>query len=611
MSVRSADLALTRRVVRQARPFWAGITGVFLLDLLLTPLMLLTPLPLAIAVDSVLGDTPLPGWLAGAMPDALTSSDHRVLLLAALLSLGVVLLSQAQEIAVQLLRTRTSEGLTLAFRARLFAHAQRLSLGFHDSRGTSDSVYRIQYDTASVSTLSIDGLLPLLSAAITLTAMLVVVANIDLQLLAVALLVCPPLFLLSRSYKRRARRWYREAKILESSALGVVQEVLGALRVVKAFGREDSEHDRFVERSRSGMRARVHLAVAESAFTMLINLTTATGAAAVLYVGVRSVQSGDLTLGQLLLVLSYLGQLYGPLKTMSRKIGSIQSSLASAERAFEVLDELPDVPEPEHPRPLENVFGTIEFEDVSFAYDGGTEVLSGITFRIAAGTRLGIAGRTGAGKSTLVSLICRFYDPTSGRILLDGQDLRDSRVSDVRSQFAIVLQEPVLFSSSIAENIAYASPGGSFDDVVAAARAANAHEFITALPQGYDTLVGERGLRLSGGERQRISLARAFLRDAPVLILDEPTSSVDMHTESEIMEAMERLMLGRTTIMIAHRLSTLDICDARIEVAAGRIAVASGAITCPSAGVLDLTRSRPAKRLPASRPRRPARATQP
>jgi ABC-type multidrug transport system ATPase subunit len=269
--------------------------------------------------------------------------------------------------------------------------------------------------------------------------------------------------------------------------------------------------------------------------------------------------------------MSYLTQLYGPLSTISRRVTGLQSAFASAERAFTLLDEKQDVPERPDAKPLGRAVGAVEFRDVSFAYDGGRPVVNCVSFRVEPGMRVGIAGRTGAGKTTLVSLLTRFYDPTTGVILLDGTDIRAYRLADFRDQFAIVLQEPVLFSTTLAENIAYGRPGATDVDIVAAAQAADVHDFIETLPEGYDTVVGERGMTLSGGERQRISLARAFLKDAPILILDEPTSSVDLKTEAAIIDAMERLMSGRTTFMIAHRLSTLENCELRLELERGRL----------------------------------------
>jgi ATP-binding cassette subfamily B protein len=329
------------------------------------------------------------------------------------------------------------------------------------------------------------------------------------------------------------------------------------------------------------MKARIRLSLAEGAFGLLINLTTAVGTAAVLFIGVRSVLAGVVTIGELLMVIAYLAQLYSPLKSISKTSATVQSSIVSLERSFELLDEKPDVTERIDARSIARANGAIAFSDVCFGYGSNHPVLTDISFEIKPGTRVGIAGPTGAGKTTLISLLMRFYDPASGQILLDGADLRDYKLWDLRNQFSIVLQESVLFSTTIAENIAYARPDATEDEIIAAAKAANAHEFILGLPDRYETQVGERGMRLSGGERQRISLARAFLKDAPILILDEPTSSVDLKTEAGIMDAMRRLMHGRTTFMIAHRLSTLEGCDVRLELQNGRL-------VAPESGVHEL-----------------------
>jgi ATP-binding cassette subfamily B protein len=349
----------------------------------------------------------------------------------------------------------------------------------------------------------------------------------------------------------------------------VVQEVLGSLRVVQAFGQENREGERFVRRSGESVRNRIRVAFIEGGFALILGLITATGTAAVLFIGVRHVRAGTLTLGDLLLVMGYLASLYAPLNQLSKSKATLQGWLVSAERAFSLLDEVPDVIERPQARALARASGAVTFTDVSFAYRENHPVLRNVSLEVDPGTRVGISGRTGAGKTTLMSLLTRFYDPTAGQVLLDGVDLRDYRIADLRNQFAIVLQEPVLFSTSVAENIAYARPGASEEEIVKAAKAANAHEFIIGLPRGYESRVGERGMSLSGGERQRIALARAFLKDAPILILDEPTSSVDTETEAAIMEAMERLMRGRTTFMIAHRLGTLANCDARLQIEDG------------------------------------------
>ena len=577
-TTRASQQTLSRRLLHQVWPYWPYIAGIFLLDLVATPLALLGPVPLKIAVDTVVGAQPLPPLLRALLPDPETHSKLLLLGVAAGLLVFVAFLTHLQALGSYVLRTHTGEWLTLHFRALLFRHVQRLAFAFHDARGTADTIYRIQYDAPAVQWLTIHGVISLLSLVITLLSMLYVTACLDWQLALVAMSILPFLMAIPKIYDCRMRGQYTSVKELESSTLGIVHEVLTALRVVKAFGREDHEQERFVAQSTAGMGARIRLAFAESAFGLLSNVITAIGMALVLYIGVRSVLSSRLTLGELLMVIMYLTQLYGPLTAIGDKIVSLQPYVASLKRAFELLDEVPDVAERPHARPLKRATGAIEFRGVGFAYDRENLVLDGVSFAIEAGTRLGIAGRTGAGKSTLMSLLMRFYDPSKGQIFLDGVDLRDYKLAELRNQFAIVMQEPVLFSTSIAENIAYGRPGASFQDIVTAAKVANAHDFIVALPDGYDTLVGERGLRLSGGERQRIALARAFLKDAPILILDEPTSAIDVATEALIMEAMQRVMAGRTTLMIAHRLSTLEVCDARMVIEHGHLVEATGHI---------------------------------
>jgi ATP-binding cassette, subfamily B, bacterial len=565
------DARILRRLLAEARPYWLLIFATFCLSLLATPLTLLTPVPLKIAVDSVLGDHPLPGWLDAVIPNALEESSSSLLIVTCAMFAGVAVLTQLQDLSQTVLQIYTGEKLLLRFRGKLFQQSQRLSLMYHDRVGTADSTYRVIEDAKSVQYIASDSLISLVTAVATLGGMLFVTFKVDWLLAAVTVSVTPVLALLSLQFRRDLRIRSRHVKRLESGALAVVQEVFTGLRLVKAFSQEEREHARFYARATDGMLARVRLAFAKAQYTLAVGTVVGVGGALVLYVGVRQVESGAMTLGDLLLVMSYLTQLYAPIKTMAKKAGTLQNYLASAERAFNLLDEAPDVPERPDARPLKRAAGAVTFEDVSFAYERGRPVLERISFEAPVGTKVGIAGQTGAGKSTLMNLLIRFYDPASGRIELDGVDLRDYRLADLRAQFGIVLQEPILFSATLAENIAYARPDATSKAIEEAARAANAHDFIAELPGGYDTAVGERGMRLSGGERQRISLARAFLRDAPVLILDEPTSSVDLQTEASILAAMERLMAGRTSFMIAHRLSTLDICDLRLELAEGRL----------------------------------------
>ena len=566
-----SDFTLYRRLFGEARPFWPHVGALFLLSLLATPLTLLTPLPLKIAVDSILGAHPLPGWLAAALPEGAERTGVAALVAVAAFVVLLALAKQLLDLAFAVLRSYTGERLVLSFRAKLFRHSQSLSLSYHDTVGTTDSTYRIQYDAPTIQWITLDAFIPLLSSALTLVAMIIVMARIDWSLAAVALAITPALYVVSQIYGRRLKLHWREAKDLESATNSVVQEVLSAVRVVKAFAQEEREQERYVTHARRNLREQIRLSVVGGSFGLIVGVCIAVGTAAVLFLGARQVQADRMTLGDLILVMGYLALLYTPLQTVSKSAASLQGSLVSAERVFDLLDQSPEVLEHPNARPLARACGQVAFENVSFAYNPERPALREISFIVPPGSRVGIAGETGAGKTTLASMLLRLYDPASGRILLDGVDLRDYRVRDLRNQFAIVLQETVLFSCSIAENIAYARPEATEAQITAAAQAANAHDFITRLEHGYKTEVGERGAQLSGGERQRISLARAFLKDAPILILDEPTSSVDVQTEAMILEAMKRLMQGRTTFMIAHRLGTLDICDIRLQLERGKL----------------------------------------
>ncbi len=571
MARRYSDLSLYRRIAAEARPYWPHLAAICLFSLLAAPLALLGPLPLKIAVDSVLGDSPLPQLLQAMLPATAGNDKTAALILAISLVVAIILLQQLQGFASWLLQLYVGEKLVLGFRSRLFGYVQRLSLSYHDSKGTADSLYRIQYDAPSVQYVTIQGFVPFVTAWVTLGALVWATAQFDGALAIVAIAVSPVLFVLAEFYRRRIRSRWAAVKELESATMSVAQEVLGSVRVVKAFGQEDREQERFLQQATRSMFEQIGAVFAEMKFGLLMALTIAVGTAAVLFIGVRHVQAGMLSLGELLMVMAYLTQLYKPLETISKKVTEVQAALASAERAFSLLDELPEVATCARPLPLQRTRGAVTFEQVCFSYQGERSILQDVSFQIEPGTCVGISGRSGAGKTTLVSLLTRFYDPSAGRILLDGTDLREFDLVDLRNQFAIVLQEPVLFSTTLAENIAYGRPSADEAAIIAAAQAANIHDFIMTLPGGYHTQVGERGMRLSGGERQRISLARAFLKDAPMLILDEPTSAVDLNSEAAITDAMTRLVHGRTTFMIAHRLTTLEKCDLRLHVEEGRV----------------------------------------
>ncbi len=557
------------RVLAQTRSCWPHLAAITALGLLSLPLTLLYPIPLKIAVDSALGSQPLPSWVQLLLPP---NHPHMEALSVAIgLLLAIAVLANLQGLASWWLQTYTGEKLVWNFRADLLNHVQRLPLAFHDRYGATDSVYRIQHDAPAIQYVAIQGIIPLLTAVCMLMCMIYVTARIDFVLAIIAVMITPALFFLSLGSSRLVRKRSREVKELDISAMSVIQEVLGSIRVIKAFGQENREHERFVRHSSKRMSGQVELSMMQATYNMLVGLTIACGTGAALYAGVKHVRAGMLTIGSLLVVMAYIGQMYQPLQLLSTKVTDLEIWFASLERAFMLFDQATEIAESPNAAPLVRAHGHFEFREVSFQYDDSGRGLQQVSFDIPVGARVGIVGSTGAGKTTLLNLLMRFYDPNQGQVLLDGRDLRDYRIADLRRQFSVVLQEPVLFGASIAENIAYGKPDATDQEIVAAAEAAASHDFICTLPEGYDTRPGERGALLSGGERQRISLARAFLRNSPILILDEPTSSVDMQTESSIMGAIENLMRGRTTFMIAHRLHTLKNCGMILVLEHGRL----------------------------------------
>jgi len=547
------------RILLETRSCWLHLAAISALSLLSLPLTLLSPIPLKIAVDGLMGKPALPPSLERFLPASYSHGSALGLAIGLLIALAILV--NLQGLLGWWLQTYTGEKLVWNFRAQLLNHVQRLPLAFHDRYGASDSVYRIQHDAPAIQYVAIQGIIPLVTALFTLVGMIYVTVRIDAPLALIALAISPLLFVLSLGSSRLVRRRSREVKELDTSAMSVIQEVLGSIRLIKAFGQESREHERFVRHSSLRMSGQVRLSMLQATFNVLVGLTISVGTAAALYIGVKHVRAGLLSVGSLLVVMTYIAQVYQPLQLLSTKMTDVQIWFASLERAFMLLDQVPEIAEAPNARPLKRAQGTFEFRDVCFNYDESGHGLQHVSFEIPAGARVGIVGTTGAGKTTLLNLLMRFYDPTSGQVLLDGRDLRDYRIADLRRQFSVVLQEPVLFAASIAENIAYGKPDATDAEIMAAAHAASSHEFISNLPEGYETRPGERGMLLSGGERQRISLARAFLRDSPILILDEPTSSIDGKTEARILQATEDLMRGRTTFMIAHRLNTLKNCD--------------------------------------------------
>ncbi|TMI51745.1 ABC transporter ATP-binding protein [Candidatus Bathyarchaeota archaeon] len=560
---------MLKRAFEDLRPYLWPIVVLLIISLTTVPITLIFPLPIKLLVDSVLGSQPLPGYLTVFVGAQLSKS--LTLWLAITILMGTAVLTYLQNLVNVWYTNKVGNRMTLDVRARLFRQMQRLSIAYHDTMGAADSAYRTLNDAPMLRSFGIDSMIPLATSILTIGAMILVMVYFDWQLALVALLVSPMMFLLTFVFRPRIRAGWRKFRASESAAMAVAQESLGASRLVKSYGQEERKNKQLVSHYSASLNAQLKVQVDSAVYSLLVGVVTAAGLAAVFYIGIGHVQTGVLTLGSLLVVNYYVTQLYGPLRNVGQSILDIQMSLTGVERYRAVLDEKPDVPESPNALPLARAKGKISFQNVSFEYTKGHPVLDDVSFELPSANCLGVVGPTGSGKTTLSTLLLRLFDPTDGVITLDDIDVKDYKLADLRNQYAVVHQETVLFSTTVAENIHFARPSATMDEVVRAATAAKAHEFITSLPNGYETLVGERGMKLSGGERQRISLARAFLKNAPILILDEPTSSLDVHTEAVILETIQELMKGKTTLMIAHRPSTLRNCNIILVLEEGRV----------------------------------------
>jgi len=458
-------------------------------------------------------------------------------------------------------------------RGRLFEHLQALGLHHHITTNTGDAVYRIDVDAYSIENLVMSGMFPLASSVVTLAVMFAILVKLDLTVALLSLTVVPFLYVCLRYYMTTLVDRTERVKELESKLIERLFEVFAAMRLVKSFAREAHETERFVKTGNDVMRARISITWQESLFSVVVTTTIAIlGTALVLVVGGMHVLQGKMTIGELLIVIAYLGAVYGPLSAIAHTTGLLQGAVAGARRVRAVFAMLPETVDAPGAIEADAVKGDVRFEDVGFSYPDGTKVLHDITFGAKPGEMVALVGLTGAGKTTLVSLIPRLYDATAGRVLVDGVDVRQYRVRSLREKIAIVLQDPVLFSGSIADNLRYGRLDATPKEIEEAARAAHAHDFISHLARGYDTEIAEAGGGLSGGERQRLSVARAILKNAPILILDEPTSSLDAISEEIVFAALQRLRARRTTIVIAHRLSTVRNADRILVLDGGEIA---------------------------------------
>ena len=460
----------------------------------------------------------------------------------------------------------------LHLRTQLYSCLQALPLQFHDARRSSDSSFRVAYDSQSIQTIYNKGFATIFGAVVTLIGALVIMFRMNSQLTLVSMAVIPPLYWAIQYYGERIRRESTTIQERESDLLATTQEGLGSIRMVQAFGRESFEVDQFVRHATRSLEANFRLNMTSMKSALIVTTLIAVGTSAMYYVGTIQVLDGRLSIGDLTVFVAYLATLYQPIQQLTYTAWALEGAAAGAQRCFEVLDREEETKDAVGAIPLGVAKGEITFAGVTFAYDPKAPVLAGVDLAVAPGETVAFVGGTGAGKSTLMSLVPRFYDPTAGIIRIDGHDLKSLTKASLRSQIGMVLQDTVLFSSSIRENIAYGREGATEEEIIEAAKRAQAHDFIMAQPQSYETPVGERGGHLSVGQRQRIGIARAFLKNAPILLLDEPTSALDPSTEKAIMETIAELMKGRTTIIITHRLSTVHHLGRIVLLENGRIA---------------------------------------
>jgi ATP-binding cassette subfamily B protein len=559
--------------MRYALRRWPALGVVVGSQCLKVGLDLLKPWPMAFLVDYVLRGLAMPAWLAawvhrlpgGTSPDALVAWS-------VLATVLIFILSWVVGLAIAVGNVSLGQRMTYDLAGDLFTRFQQLSLSFHARKSVGDSLRRVTSDCTCVSVIVKDALLPVFASVLSLVALFSVLWRIDAILTLLALGVVPGMVLVFRFYAvPMMDNSYRQQEA-EGKVYDLVEQTFAAMPLMQAFCREKSNDQQFVATTQNALAITLALTRLQLGFKVLMGLTTALGTAGILWLGTQHALEGRISLGAIIAFLSYLGSLYGPLEAVMYTSSTIQGAAGSARRVMEILHtetELNDLP---GAKALPVVRGEVRYEDVTFGYEAGRPILRKISLDIEPGETIALVGATGAGKSTMVSLLPRFYDPWEGRVSVDGQDVRDVQLKTLRSQIAMVLQEPFLFPLTIAENIAYGRPHASLSDIEAAARAAEAHDFISRLPDGYQTLIGERGATLSGGERQRLSIARALLKDAPILILDEPTSSVDAQTEHGLMTALKRLTMNRTTFIIAHRLATVRGASRIVSLDQGRIA---------------------------------------
>ncbi len=567
-------LRRTRNTLSNFTPFLKprrkGLLLALVILLLETGASLAQPWPLALAIDYVLTDNKqLPESLPGVLSD-------RALLLAGIAFLIVVIFTATRSIAAfrRYLLSKLGQETVFDMRDALYAKVHALGLDYHGNKRTGDTITRVTSDVKEVRSLLVDSVVEVLSSVMILLGMLVVMVWLNWQLTLLALVTVPFLFLAVGRYRQSLIERMRVVRTREGAITSVMQEAITGIRAVKIFGREDDEMERFREESRESLKASVDSSMIEAKFSTVLGIVGGVGTALVVYFGARQVLSGALSLGDLTVFVAYLGLFLSPLWALSRQVNQIGKSLVSGERIIELLTAEPTVKDSPDARSAPALEGRVAFEDVHFSYDDedAPEVLRGMDFEVEAGSRVALVGVSGAGKTTVTSLLARLYDPQGGRVLVDGEDVKRYTVKSLRDSITFVPQEPMLFRATVAENIAYGKPGASIEEIEEAARLAGADDFIREMPEGYETLLSERGESLSGGQRQRVSIARAMLRDTPILILDEPQAGLDAEAAEAVETHWRTLTAGRTTFVIAHELRLVKDVDKILVLEDGRVA---------------------------------------
>src|SRR6266705_4681726 len=556
-------MSIYRRALRYYRPFWGQTFIGLLLTLAGIALNLLKPWPFKIIVDDI---------LPANSSIRLHHGDWRAFIpLLCLALVGLQIFWGILNLITNYIFVKVGLQALLKLRTDLYAYLQSLPLKYHDARRSSDSSFRVAYDSQSIQTIYNKGLTNVFGSVVTLIGTFAVMVRIDWQLTLLSLAVLPLVGTAIYCFAHRIRQESTAIQEQESAVLTQAQEGLGSIRMVHAFGREDWEVRQFHAQARQSLQANLKLTLTNVKSALVISTLMVIGTAAMYYLGTLHVLAGTLTLGSLLVFSAYLLMLYQPLESITYTAWAMEGATAGAKRCFEVLDREDDVVDSPNAVAIESAKGAIGFQNVTFSYAQDRQVLHNVDLRIEPNQMIAIVGGTGAGKSTLLSLVPRFYDPTSGSVTLDGRDVREIKKKSLRAQIGIVLQDTLLFSTTIRENIAYGRSDATDDEIIDAAKRAQADEFIQQLPNGYGSTVGERGGQLSVGQRQRIGIARAFLKNAPVLLLDEPTSALDPTTEAAIMETIKDVMRGRTTLIATHRLATIHDVDRIVVLERGRI----------------------------------------